>query len=137
MERRVATSLLGLQNLYVLFALLFLSGVAMGQVSPGTPSFSAYDAHEVDTVNLLNNNVTLNVPVMSKSGAFPFRFGLAGNYYIANVGGTWRPSAALAGSQLQGAANGFIGLDTGSNASAFATVSCPGGVQLLSIAVGS
>ena len=38
----------------VLFALFFLAASMSAQVNSGTPSFSAYDSHAVDTVNLQN-----------------------------------------------------------------------------------
>jgi hypothetical protein len=67
---------------FVFAAILSFAGLAGGQVNPGTPSFSAYDSHQYDVLNLQNLNVALNVPVMSKSGAFPFHASLAQNYYI-------------------------------------------------------
>ena len=36
---------------------------SFGQVNPGTPSWSAYDSHEIDTINLQNLNIVLSVPV--------------------------------------------------------------------------
>jgi RHS repeat-associated protein len=83
-----------------IFCLLFASAaiflmfgrLALGQVNPGTPSWSAYDSHLVDTVNLQNLNVILNIPVMSKSGAFPFRAALVGgDSYIFYNGNTLQP----------------------------------------------
>src|SRR5260370_24908707 len=75
--------------------LLFIAGSAGGQVAPGAPSFSAYDSHEVDTVNLMNNNSTINIPVMSKAGTLPFSFGLSGNYGLyaySNINNRyWKP----------------------------------------------
>src|SRR5580704_3161170 len=74
-----------ISRLYVSAALLCLVGLAEGQINPGTPSFSAYDGGQYDTINLQNLNVSLNVPVMSKSGAFPFQFGLSGGDSYVSV----------------------------------------------------
>ena len=64
---------------FLLVVFVFLSiELAIAQVNPGTPSFSAYDSSQYDTVNLQNLNVVLNIPIMSKSGAFPFDFRLTG-----------------------------------------------------------
>lgn len=78
--------------LCILAAFIFLSGSAGGQVNPGTPPFSSYDSHGVDTVNLQNLNVSLNIPVMSKPGAIPFSYGLSGNLYVYLDPTTWVPS---------------------------------------------
>lgn len=69
-----------------LAAIICLLGFARAQVSPGMPSFSAYDSHTIDTVNLQNLNVALNIPVMSKSGALPFNATLTGgnSYFYYN-----------------------------------------------------
>jgi RHS repeat-associated protein len=76
----------------VLISILCFAGFAGGQVNPGTPSFSAYDSHQYDTINLQNLDVSLNVPVMSKSGAFPFSAALTGgNSYIYYNGSTLQP----------------------------------------------
>ena len=37
----------------------------------------------------MSNNILLNVPVMSKPGAFPLRYSLAANSYMFNNSGTW------------------------------------------------
>jgi RHS repeat-associated protein len=79
---------------------LSLSDSLYSQVTPGFPPFAAYDAHEVDTVDLMNNNVILSVPVMSKPGAIDF--GLAANSYMSAVG-TWSPSMAVAVNAYTGA----------------------------------
>lgn len=88
MSRRLAESL---PPLY-LYSLLFCSAGLAGQVSPGAPNFSAYDSHAVDAVNLMSNNILLNVPVMSKSGAFPLQYGITNNFYMYTSYGTWTPS---------------------------------------------
>jgi hypothetical protein len=76
---------------------LFSAGLAVGQVAPGFPSFAPQDCHGVDCVDLLNNNVSLNIPVMSKAGAIPFNLSLNGSYYISrNSSATWQPSQLLA-----------------------------------------
>jgi YD repeat-containing protein len=92
---------------YVLAAFLSFVGAAWGQVNPGLPSFSASDSHVVDTVNLQNLSISLNVPVMRKSGAFPFAYSLMADSYVyqttGRTGPTWGVSTGLVGS-----ANGSI-----------------------------
>lgn len=84
--------------------LVFLfSLTALAQVNPGTPNFGASDSHEYDTVDLQNLNVVLTVPVMSKSGAIPFSYGLNANYYIYAV------ATPNAGTRLQANTSGLIG----------------------------
>jgi YD repeat-containing protein len=70
----------------LLLAIVLPINMASGQVSPGYPSFSAYDSHEVDTIDLLSNNIVLHAPIMSKSGAFPFRYSMVGGSYAMNSG---------------------------------------------------
>jgi len=65
--------------LWVLVALLTFAGVSWGQVAPGLPSLSAFDSHQVDTVNLMNGDILIHIPVLSKSGMFPFEFALDAN----------------------------------------------------------
>ncbi len=75
---------------------MFLSfaGLAGGQiVQPGYPSFSPQDCHGYECVDLLNNTVSLNVPVRSKAGALPFRSSLSGSYFMmVGSGPTFNPS---------------------------------------------
>ena len=79
-------------RLHVLVAFLCFAGLAGGQVNPGTPSFSAYDSQQYDTVNLQNLSVSLNIPVMSKNGAFPFSASLiGGDSYVSYNGTTLQP----------------------------------------------
>jgi RHS repeat-associated protein len=100
-------------RLWLLANVLLMAGLAGGQVNPGTPSWSAYDSHQVDTVNLQNLNVVLNVPVMSKSGAFPFRFAFQGaESYVENVGGAIVPGITVQG--FQGGVNDVFGFISGS-----------------------
>jgi hypothetical protein len=67
----------------VLAVVLSFVGLAGAQVAPGTPSFVPQDCHEVDCVDLMNNNIPLNVPIRSKAGAIPFNVSLNGSYYIS------------------------------------------------------
>ena len=62
---RFAVGLRPFFALPLLASLVSFAGLAGGQVNPGTPSFSAYDSDQYDTINLQNLNVALNVPVMS------------------------------------------------------------------------
>ena len=85
-----------MKNYSLSLAVLFffaLARFAGAQVSPGTPSFGAYDTDPsgYTTINLQNLNVMLNVPVMSKAGAFPFQFVVSGNFYMV-PGLAWAPS---------------------------------------------
>jgi hypothetical protein len=77
--------------------ILCLAGRADAQVQPGLPNFSAYDAHEVDTVNLMSNDTMITVPIMSKNGAAPF----SANYFQSNyayvTSGIWYASFLLQG----------------------------------------
>src|SRR5437879_3729710 len=117
-RRLVAASLSsrGLSRLVLISCLLpCFADFAAGQVTPGTPSFSAYDAHEVDTVNLMNNNILLTVPVMSKAGAFGFNYSLSAGSYML-VQGTpskWQANMGTApggaGAPFFGSVHGLIG----------------------------
>src|SRR5713226_1554178 len=99
---------------FLLFALTsFLCFVrfAEGQVDPGVPPFSAYDSHEGDTINLMNNNIVLNIPVMSKSGAFALHFSLIGDSFMSVLGPpTPRWFSNFTNNfQVAGFANGYLG----------------------------
>ena len=61
---------------------VWLIGAVSGQVVPGTPSFSSYDTHEVDSVNLMSNNILLSFPIRSKSGATAFSLGATADSYV-------------------------------------------------------
>jgi len=85
---------------------------ANGQVNPGFPAQSAYDSHGVDTINLQSLNVFVDIPVMGKSGAFPFDFSLKGNFYVWEAVGSWQTSInndATGGPTLYAVANGVVG----------------------------
>src|SRR5260370_20751094 len=99
MSRRLATCAHCVTCLWLRTALstfLCFAGLAAGQVTPGTPSFSAYDSHEVDTVNLMNNNILLTVPVMSKAGAFGFNYSLSTSSYMLVQGTKWQANMGTA-----------------------------------------
>ncbi len=100
-----------LTKIFGIFAIFFFAGAVGAQVNPGTPSFSAYDSHTFDTINLQNLNIVLNVPIYSKSGAFPFTFGATGNFYIWQaIGGYWYPSIGPNNPTLIGSTNGTLGV---------------------------
>jgi RHS repeat-associated protein len=104
----------------------FVSSTA-GQVAPGYPSFSAYDSHEVDTVNLANLNVVLNMPVMAKAGAFPFRFSLTGGDSYVYPGSSSLEPGVLA-VPLVGSANGILGIEgNGLESQQIANFTCANG----------
>ena len=117
-----------MQRLFLLFALATLPCFAVlagGQVTPGTPSFSAYDTDPsgYTTVNLQNLNVMMNVPVMSKSGAFPYVFGLQGaNSYVYLNGSLLEPGYEVV--TLLPTKNGA---DYGTGNTATTGVTCPAG----------
>jgi len=98
-----------------------LAMVATAQISPGMPNFSAYDSHEADTVNLLNNNIMLHARVMAKSGAIAFNDTLFGNFYMSAAGSTW----TSLGSFTSGLQNQIFPIISVGNTST-STV-CPGG----------
>jgi RHS repeat-associated protein len=82
--------------------------VLAGQDNPGTPSFSAYDTHVIDTINLQNLNVVLNVPILTKAGAFPFTFGMSGDdSYVYYTNGRFAPGILAV--PFTSAANGTLG----------------------------
>jgi hypothetical protein len=105
MSRHSAKSLGSVFFLFVaiLAAVLVTARPVASQVSPGTPLFVAYDSHQYDTINLQNLNIILNVPVISKSGAFPFTYSLQGDSYIA---GSWQPG--ILKTPIGGLVNGVL-----------------------------
>lgn len=111
-------------RLFSLISTLCFAGFAWGQVSPGYPSFSGYDSHEIDTVNLLSNNVIINIPIMLKSGAFALDFRMTGNSYVYNPNGVW--NTALQQSPLIGAANQFLAPNGIVTNTPVTNVLCPG-----------
>jgi YD repeat-containing protein len=84
--KRVSLSLL----LCSIFALSCFS-----QVTPGIQTFSAYNSHEIDTVNLMSNDIILSVPVISKPGLLPFTYNLAGSFFVVKNGTTWASATGL------------------------------------------
>jgi RHS repeat-associated protein len=113
-----------LTAILVLFFSLFARN-GYSQINPGVPSFSAYDSHEVDTINLQNLDILLTTPFMSKSGAFPFRYVMAANSYMTVNSGTWQPGISYGG--LLGSASGMLS-STGPTLTT--TITCPDGVHL-------
>jgi hypothetical protein len=118
--------------LAAVFLLFHLTSV--GQVAPGLPSFSAYDRHEVDTVDLMNNNVLLTAPLKSKSGAMPFNLRATANSYMyttSSTGGYWAPSMAIGAGMFSGApflpfVNGLLGLQTTAGPASSTSTTCSG-----------
>lgn len=108
-----------------------LVSLATAQVNAGLPSFSAYDKHEIDTINLQNLNVVINSPVMSKSGAIPFNYSLWDQFYVTVLSGSFLPIAGGFG----GGVDGYLG-DAGNGyaaAQSQTTVLCPDGVHNTSV----
>jgi RHS repeat-associated protein len=116
----------------LLIAFLSFADVAAGQVNPGYPSFSAEDCGSIDCINLQNLAVSLNIPVMSKNGTFPFSYKLSGNFYDSVVTGgveaTFNPSD-LPGSPsvLNGSFAGILGDPSiyGAASGNVSSVTCP------------
>lgn len=97
---------------------------SLAQISPGLPSFSSFDQHEVDTVDLLNNNVSLHVPIMSKPGTIPLRFSMDGNSQVYSTNAIWNSS--LAQSPLIGSGDNFLA-PNGLTSNVPVSTPCPGG----------
>ena len=118
MLRRVlaSCSFATLSSLNLLAAFLFVASAGTAQINGGTPSWGAYDRGQYDTINLQNLSISLNIPIMSKAGAFPFTFGLTGggSYVSASIA-TLQPG--INGESLVGVANGTMGAYSGSGAS--------------------
>ncbi len=108
-----------------LFAILalFAAGLAGAQVNPGTPSWLPFDRHSIDTVNLQNLNISLNIPVWSKAGAFPVNASYTTNFYLWADG----PNLFSAGGELAGTVNNVL-LDAFVSFTTFTyDVACPNG----------
>jgi len=123
-----------MRRLFLLFALapfLCLIGPLEAQVAPGTPSFSAYDTDpsRYTTINLQNLNVVLNVPVMSKNGAFPFRFALTGADSYITTSGPGALSVPLTGTENSNilGPGGSLGIGLGLGFTSLVHGTCPGG----------
>ena len=116
-----------------LFLAASITAVASAQVAPGMPNFSAFDSHEVDTVNLMNNNIVLLVPVMSKSGAMGFNYALTGGSYesVVSPSPKWQASMASLslGGPLRGSASGVVagGITSYATPLVSQSATCPGG----------
>ncbi len=93
-------------SLIVLSLLVSLVGRVHGQVTPGKPTFVPEDCQDVACVDLLNNNISLNLPVMSKNGSLPFSFEISGNSYMFSTNAIWE--AAMQQNLPLGSANGFL-----------------------------
>jgi hypothetical protein len=92
----------------ILVAFLYFAGLALGQVTPGNPSFVPQDCGQYDCVNLQNLNVSLNVPLYSKSGAFPLNLALSGGgSYFFNNNGTM--ASGILVNPLADSVNGVLG----------------------------
>ena len=132
MSRRLSESLPSFLSVFIALSIfLCFAEPADGQGNPGTPSFSAYDSHEADTINLQNLNIMLNVPVYSKSGAFPLSFTLQANSYVyqktfLDETTSWEPGLST---PLRGSQSGLLGFSLVFSSSTKTTnVLCPDGV---------
>jgi len=64
----------GIWNSLLLVATLLLhAGLALAQVTAGVSPTSVIEGHAIDSINLQNLNIMLNVPVMAKAGAMPMQ----------------------------------------------------------------
>jgi RHS repeat-associated protein len=112
---------------FVLPALLSFAVFAGAQVNPGTPSWSAYDSGQYDTINLQNLNVSVSVPFMSKNGAMPFsaQLGTLQSFIWLTSNSYIEPATQLL--PFTGYVNGLIGFG-GSTAVSYTSssaVTCP------------
>jgi RHS repeat-associated protein len=78
-----------LRVLMLVGLVLLLVSFANGQVATGTPAFSS-TAGSVDTVNLGNLNIHINVPIFSKAGR-----GLPLTYTLSYDSSVWYPSGSV------------------------------------------
>jgi len=95
-----------------MFALCLLvvclhAATTAAQQTPGTPSFVPQITIGPVSINVQNLNALLNIPVMSKSGAFPFGFSFSGNFYMIEGGNQWQPSITTTLGQLTPGASGI------------------------------
>ena len=92
MPRRLAKSSTFLPLLpFLITSFLCCVGLAGGQVSPGTPSWAAYDRHAADNINLSNNNIYLEIPQFSKAGSLPLSLSTKTNSYMfVNTSSQWQ-----------------------------------------------
>ncbi len=95
-----------------MFALCLLvvclhAATTAAQQTPGTPSFVPQITIGPVSINVQNLNALLNIPVMSKSGAFPFGFSFSGNFYMIEGGNQWQPSITRTLGQLTPGASGI------------------------------
>jgi hypothetical protein len=106
---------------------MLLSGsMADAQVTPGMPNFSAYDSHEVDSINLMSNNIRLTVPVWSKAGAVPLALSTSMNSYLFVGSNGWASSADNGMASVNGV---LLSSNIGSWGSS-TLVQCPGSSQM-------
>jgi RHS repeat-associated protein len=97
-----------LTSCFVLATVLSFVGPAGAQVTPGMPSFIPQNCSQYDCVNIQNLNVSLNIPVMSKSGAFPFNAATSGeDSYIGSNGSGLVPG--ILSTPFYTSANGNVG----------------------------
>ena len=125
-SRHASNTILAL--VLTLASVVWLAEKGVAQVQSGTPNWMAYESHAVDTINLANLNVNLNVPVMSKSGAFPFQLAwIGGDSYVYYSSYTNSLLPGYLQAPLTDTVNGF---GKGSITATFATTysgTCPSG----------
>jgi RHS repeat-associated protein len=110
------------------YCILLLATFAVGQ----SPTFSAIESHEVDSINLQNLTVLLSAPTISKSGAFPFSFTLNGSSSCI-AGTSWYCGIGLlkessVGYVLKGIGTGIVGYTAMSTNAIGNFYYCPDGV---------
>jgi hypothetical protein len=93
-----------------LLVVVALCAVAGAQAGLGVPEAVAVDPHAFDTVDLMNNNVLMHVPIRSKTGAIPFNFSLDANFGVWTSAGVWTPDLALTGTGARDFTNSVNGL---------------------------
>ena len=73
-----------------------LSGVALAQVSTGTPSFGSFGGGPFDTINLGNLNVHFAIPILHKAGR-----GMSFSYDLSYDSSIWIPTTTSGVTQWQ------------------------------------
>jgi RHS repeat-associated protein len=111
--------------LLLLPPVVLLISTLTAQVAPGVPNFSTFDSHEVDTVNLLNNNISIDVPIRTKAGSIPFTLHATGNYFMLNTNAVWQAGSTLLNSELTPSV-GFISNGALYTNTPVSGVNCPG-----------
>jgi RHS repeat-associated protein len=114
-----------MRRLILLFTLCILSPPAFSQGSgSGFPATIPQDCIGGVCTNLQNLAQTVTIPVMSKSGAFPFNYSFAQNFYISETPAGFTPSIFSVDGLFNWSASG---LGTFAASALQTNTTCPGG----------